>query len=355
MPIDPAAPPATVPHPETLRWAPARDAVEILDQTQLPEVEVYLPIRSAEAMADAIRALRVRGAPAIGVAAALALALDAAQHAHLEPAAFRTRLHQAGELLAAARPTAVNLGWAVQRMRAVAAALEPGTAPGVVACRLWGEADAILAEDRAMCRAIGEHALALLATEQPRVLTHCNAGALATAGMGTALAPVYLAHAAGRRVHVFSSETRPLLQGSRITAWELRRAGIDVTVVTEGAVGALLAQQRVDAVLVGADRIAANGDVANKIGTYNLAVLARRHRVPFYVLAPSSTIDAAAADGSAIPIEQRAADEVRRGFGRLTAPAGVPVFAPAFDVTPAELIDAIVTDRGVFRPPYAFH
>jgi methylthioribose-1-phosphate isomerase len=216
------------------------------------------------------------------------------------------------------------------------------------------EADSIYAEDRAMCRALGEHGLSLLPNDPLTVLTHCNAGALATAGMGTALAPLYLAHAAGRNVRVFAGETRPLLQGSRITAWELRRAGIEVTVLADNAAASLLSRRRIDAVLVGADRIAANGDVANKIGTYALAVLARRHGVPLYVLAPTSTIDPATPDGAGIPIEERGAAEINRGFGRLTAPADVPVYAPAFDVTPAELVSAIVTDRGVHRAPYDF-
>lgn len=341
-------------YPETLRWAEDRRAVEILDQTLLPETERYIRIDSAAAMVDAIRRLQVRGAPAIGVAAALALALEAARHTALDGPAFRSHLEGAAARLAGARPTAVNLRWAVERMLSTLAALPPGTEPGAAAARLWREADAILAEDRAMCRRIGEHALTLFPGGRLSVLTHCNAGALATAGMGTALAPLYLAHAAGRAVRVFADETRPLLQGSRITAWELARAGIPVTVLPDSAAAALLRRERLDAVLVGADRIAANGDVANKVGTYGLAVLARRHGVPFYVLAPSSTIDPATADGSAIEIEERGAGEVNRGFGRLTAPEHVPVFAPAFDVTPAELVDAIVTDRGVFRPPFRF-
>jgi methylthioribose-1-phosphate isomerase len=342
-----------VQHPETMRWAEDRRAVEILDQTRLPEEERYVRIESAEAMAAAIRQLQVRGAPAIGVAAAMALALDAAQHMQEERVRFDARLERAAGALADARPTAVNLRWAVERMRAYARALPADAAPGVVACKLWGEADAIRAEDQAMCRRIGEHALTLFPGAM-RVLTHCNAGALATAGMGTALAPLYLAHAEGRTLEVYADETRPLLQGSRITAWELSRAGIPVTVLTDSAAASLLRHERLDAVLVGADRIAANGDVANKVGTYGLAVLARRHGVPFYVLAPSSTVDPGTPDGDAIVIEERGAEEVNRGFGRLTAPEHVPVYAPAFDVTPAELVDAIVTDRGVFRPPYRF-
>jgi methylthioribose-1-phosphate isomerase len=336
--------------PEAVRWAESGDAVDILDQTRLPEEEVRLRIDSTDAMVEAIRALRVRGAPAIGIAAAMALALDAAQHTKLEPAAFAAHLADARARLLGARPTAVNLGWALDRLDRLRASLGAAS-NGVVACKLWGEATAVLEEDRAMCRAIGEHGLALL-PQGGRVLTHCNAGALATGGIGTALAPVYLAHERGREPHVFADETRPLLQGSRLTAWELTRAGIPVTLVTDAVAGVLMAQGRVDAIFVGADRIAANGDVANKIGTYGLAVLAKHHGVPFYVAAPTSTLDVRTPTGAEIPIEERSADEVRRGFGRLTAPADVPVYAPAFDVTPASLITAIVTDRGVLTPPY---
>jgi len=343
-----------VPYPETLRWAPDGRAVEIIDQTHLPEAEVHLRLETAEQMVEAIQALRVRGAPAIGVAAALMLALDAAEHLSITSAALRARIAATAALLGAARPTAVNLAWAVERMRALTDALPRETPPDAIAEKLRAEADAIFAEDRAMCRKLGEYGLGLLPQDPLTVLTHCNAGALATAGMGTALAPLYLAHAAGRRVRVFADETRPLLQGSRITAWELQRAGIEVTVLTDNAAASLLRRERIDAVLVGADRIAANGDVANKIGTYPLAVLARRHGVPFYVLAPTSTVDPATPDGAAIPIEERGAVEIRRGFGRLTAPEDVPTYSPAFDVTPADLVDAIVTDRGVHYPPYDF-
>jgi methylthioribose-1-phosphate isomerase len=213
------------------------------------------------------------------------------------------------------------------------------------------EATRILLEDREMCRLIGEHALALMPHDRA-ILTHCNAGALATAGIGTALAPIYTAAAAGAPVMVFASETRPLLQGSRLTAWELERAGIDVTLIPDSVAAVLMSQGRIGIVIVGADRIAATGDVANKIGTYGLAVLARHHGIPFYVAAPVTTIDLSTATGADIPIEVRDPDEVRRGFGRLTAPADVPVFTPAFDVTPAELVTAIVTDRGVVVPPY---
>jgi methylthioribose-1-phosphate isomerase len=332
-------------------WAADAGAVEILDQTLLPGEERRIRLETVDAAIEAIRALRVRGAPAIGIAAALAYALDASKAARRDPSAFRRRLETTHARLAAARPTAVNLRWALDRVRAVADAM-PGAEPGPVACRMWGEATAILEEDRAMCRAIGEHALGLLPEPVARVLTHCNAGALATAGIGTALAPLYVARERGRVMHVFADETRPLLQGSRLTAWELSRAGIDVTLIIDSVAPTLMREGRVDLVIVGADRIAANGDVANKVGTYALAVAARHHGVPFYVAAPRSTIDAEAADGGAIPIELRDADEVRGGAGHRTAPEHVQVHTPAFDITPAALIDAIVTDVGVLRPPY---
>lgn len=347
-----------------VRWASSGDAIEILDQTTLPSVENRVRLASAAEVAEAIRNLRVRGAPLIGIAAAMGLALEAARSTGLPRDAFLGRIADAHALLLGTRPTAVNLRWALDRLRALGDSL--GDAPnGVIACKLWGEAEAILDEDRVMCRRIGEHGLALLGGREAvgiagsgrspgplRVLTHCNAGALATGGIGTALAPLYLAHEAGHPVTVYASETRPLLQGSRLTVWELQRAGIDVTLVTDSVPAVLMRDSAVHAVIVGADRIAANGDVANKIGTYALAVLARHHGVPFYVAAPASTVDLDTATGAAIPIEQRAADEVRRGFGTATAPADVDVFSPAFDVTPAELVAAIITDRGIMRPPY---
>ncbi len=336
---------------EPVRWAQSGDAVEILDQTRLPEAEVRTRLGSAAEVAAAIRELRVRGAPAIGIAAAMGLALELARNTSRERTEFLRHLDATYALLLDTRPTAVNLRWALDRLRRLADSLGDAS-NGVIACKLWGEASAILEEDRAMCRRIGEHGLALLPDGNARVLTHCNAGALATAGIGTALAPLYLAHEAGRRVRVYVDETRPLLQGSRLTAWELARAGIDVTVVPDSAPAVLMKERKLDLVMVGADRIAANGDVANKLGTYALAALAQHHGVPFFVAAPSSTIDASTPTGDAIPIEHRDPDEVRRGFGKLTAPADASVFAPAFDVTPASLIAAIVTDRGVLRPPY---
>ncbi len=338
-------------HPEAVRWSDDGRAVDVLDQTRLPDAEVRLRLASAEEAAEAIRVLRVRGAPAIGVAAALAFAVEMERWTDRPAAEFRARLDRTRRLLGSTRPTAVNLFWALERMARRAAEM-PDAPNDAVARALRAEATAILEEDRAMCRRIGEHGLALLPDEPIGVLTHCNAGALATSGMGTALAPIDLAHAAGRPVHVYVDETRPLLQGGRITAWELLRAGVPATLVVDSVAAFLMQQGRVRLVIVGADRIAANGDVANKIGTYGLAVLARHHGVPFYVAAPASTVDVATPTGRDIPIEERDPDEVRRGFGRLTAPAGVPVYAPAFDVTPAELVTAIITDRGVLRPPY---
>lgn len=339
-------------YPEAVRWAHGSRAVEVLDQTRLPEEEVWLRLASAEAVAEAIRSLRVRGAPAIGIAAAMGLAADLAAKADLPRERFWWRFEEAEALLRGTRPTAVNLFWALDRMRRRAEAARDRTSAEVAAL-LRDEAEAIREEDRAMCRRIGEHGLSLLpGGGEVRVLTHCNAGALATGGMGTALAPLYLAREQGRDIRVYADETRPLLQGSRLTAWELRRAGIDVTVIADSVAGFLMQRGGVDLVIVGADRIAANGDIANKVGTYALAVLARHHGVPFYVAAPTSTIDPATPDGRAIPIEERDGDEVRRGFGRLTAPADVPVYSPAFDVTPAELITAIITDQGVLHPPY---
>ena len=337
--------------PEAIRWSADGRAVDIIDQTQLPEREVRLQLADVDAVADAIRRLAVRGAPAIGIAAALGLALDAAAHTKLDKENFLQRVEQSAALLRNTRPTAVNLFWAVERMRQRAHELAREHAVAEIACKLYGEATQILEEDRAMCRAIGEHGLSII-PEHARVLTHCNAGALATGGMGTALAPIYLAHEVGRDVKVYADETRPLLQGSRLTVWELQRAGIDVTLIPDVVAGSLMKKGEIDLVIVGADRIAANGDVANKIGTYPLAVLAKHHDIPFYVAAPSSTVDRSTPSGDEIIIEERDADEVRRGFGVLTAPADARVLSPAFDVTPAELITAVITDRGVLRPPF---
>ncbi|MBI5601443.1 MAG: S-methyl-5-thioribose-1-phosphate isomerase [Gemmatimonadetes bacterium] len=332
--------------PRSLRWDARSRVLHILDQRLLPTEVVERELRTLDDVEDAIRSLAVRGAPAIGVAAALGLVASFAR----ETTPSRDALRAAIERLARSRPTAVNLPWAMARLRRVVESAPIGT-PLLDA--LAAEAERLLAEDAAMCDAIGRHGAALLA-DGARVLTHCNAGALATAGIGTALAPVYTAVAAGRRVEVIACETRPLLQGSRITAWELAEAGVPVTVCTDSMAASLMRAGRVDVVLVGADRIAANGDVANKIGTYALAIAASYHGVPFYVAAPSSTIDPEAPDGSAIPIEQRDADEVRRLGDRQLAPPNAAVHNPAFDITPAALITAVVTDGGIARPPYQF-
>ena len=315
----------------------AADAVRIIDQRRLPAEEAWLALESADAVADAIRTRAVRGAPAIGVAAAYGLAVEARR------GAGGPELRLAAERLVRARPTAVNLAWAVRRV-----SLRIGEGAGA----LLAEAHAIRDEDEESCRRIGALGAPLL-PPGARVLTHCNAGALATAGYGTALGIVRAAREAGRLGEVFADETRPFLQGARLTAWELKRDGIPVTLITDSMAGWLMARGEISAVVVGADRIAANGDVANKIGTYSLAVLASHHAIPFYVAAPWSTLDPATPTGEGIPIEERASDEVVRIAGELVAPEGVPARYPAFDVTPARLVTAIVTERGVLRAPYA--
>lgn len=320
--------------------------VVLLDQRRLPAERVELVCASGEEVADAIRAMVVRGAPAIGVAAAMGLALGARR---LAAGDFAAGFEALCERMAASRPTAVNLFWAIGRIRALVAA-HPGPHDALLDA-LDAEAAAIYAEDIAINRAIGGHGAALV-PDTAAILTHCNTGSLATAGWGTALGVVRSAVAAGKRIAVFADETRPWLQGSRLTAWECLEEGIDVTVLADAAAGHLLASGRIDLAIVGADRVARNGDAANKIGTYPLAVLCARHRVPFYVAAPTSTVDLALATGAAIPIEERPPEEVTSVFGAPIAPAGVKAFNPSFDVTPAELIAGIVTEHGVARPPY---
>jgi len=329
------------------------DAVVLLDQRRLPRDEVYLRCGDLESVAQAIETLAVRGAPAIGCAAAFGIALVATTSPAGDLAGLRATLADASTRLARTRPTAVNLFWALGRMRETldAACAEPGADPARVRARLVSEAQAIHDEDVASCRAMGRHG-ATLVPEGARILTHCNAGALATAGYGTALGVVRAAHEAGRRISVLADETRPFLQGARLTAWELARDGIPVTVVTDGMPGHLMRRGEIDLVVVGADRIAANGDVANKIGTYGVAVLAREHGIPFYVAAPRSTIDLATPSGDAIPIEERGRAEVARVGETELLPDGVPVRHPAFDVTPARLVSAIVTEAGIVRAPY---
>jgi methylthioribose-1-phosphate isomerase len=328
--------------PQPIAWT-ADGAVRILDQTLLPGEERYLDLDTVDAVAEAIRTLRVRGAPLIGIAAAMGLTL-----ATRGRAASLDAVCAAARTLGATRPTAVNLHWALARMeRRAARAVDGGED---LAGALRDEATAIWEEDRAMCARIGEAGAKRVGAGDALILTHCNAGALATGGIGTALAPVYTLHQAGRRVAVLADETRPLLQGSRLTAWELSRAGVPVTVITDNMAASRLRRGDVSCVMVGADRIAANGDVANKIGTYGLALAARAAGVPFYVAAPSSTVDPATPTGAAIPIEERSAGEVSGWRGHQAAPAGVAVWNPAFDVTPAALVTAIITDRGVVAP-----
>lgn len=324
-------------------------AVILLDQRRLPGVEVYLRCADAEAVASAIREMAVRGAPAIGVAAAFAIALGMSRHAGGREA-MRAELERLCAQLRATRPTAVNLFWAIERMRRRFEAA--ATAGQGIAEALLEEAQRIREEDLAACRRMGDLGAQLL-PDQARVLTHCNAGALATAGYGTALGVIRSAAASGKLAAVFADETRPFLQGSRLTAWELLKDGIATTLIADSVAGHLMARGEVNAVVVGADRIAANGDVANKIGTYPLAVLSKEHGIPFYVVAPVSTIDLATASGAAIPIEERAAEEVTHHAGRRMAPEGVGVRNPAFDITPHRYVTAIVCERGVARPPYA--
>ncbi len=330
-------------HPVALR----DDAVVLLDQRQLPSAETYLSYRDADGVAAAIRDMVVRGAPAIGIAAAMGMAV-AARRAPDDPVAFRTALARAADTLIAARPTAVNLAWAVERIRTLLDTLRDHPVPDVRDA-LAREARRILDEDVAMNRAIGAHGGALI-PDGATVMTHCNAGALATGGYGTALGVIRGARDAGRSLKVVACETRPYLQGARLTAWELVRDGFDVTLITDNAAGHLMARGRIDAIVVGADRITANGDTANKIGTYTHAVLANRHGIPFYVAAPSSTLDPTLPDGSHIPIEERSADEVLMLGGSRIAAEGVGVLNPSFDVTPWPLITAIITERGVHRP-----
>jgi methylthioribose-1-phosphate isomerase len=323
---------------QQIRWA--GDHLIILDQTLLPQEECYLPCDRVEQVAEAIRALRVRGAPLIGIAAAYGIALAARGN----PDSIRERVGGAAALLRATRPTARNLFWAIDRMQFRA---DSGAAAGELA----QEAIDIHEEDARTCRAIGEHGSQVVAREAT-VLTVCNTGALATGGEGTALACVRAARAAANPVKVLACETRPLLQGSRLTMWELMRDGIPATLITDGMAATCMQRGMVDLAIVGADRIARNGDTANKIGTYSLAVLARHHGVAFYVAAPMSTVDLSAETGQDIPIEERGPEEVTGFGGRAAAPAGAAVFNPAFDVTPAELITGIITERGLLAAPY---
>ena len=329
------------------------DVVVMIDQRKLPSKEVYVRCESAADVARAIKSMVIRGAPAIGVAAAMGLAVGVRASTASGTQKLATEFYKLCEMMAATRPTAVNLFWAIDRMkRTFAAGVTSGESVDQIKARLDREAERIHDEDVASCRAMGAFGATIVPAEA-RILTHCNAGALATAGYGTALGVIRGAVEAGKHVTVLADETRPFLQGARLTAWELVRDGIDTTVITDNMAGALMRQGLVDLVVVGADRIAANGDTANKIGTYSVAVLAKEHGIPFYVAAPLSTIDLQTPDGSRIPIEERSPREVTHIGGSQMTPDGARIRNPAFDVTPHQLIAAIITERGVHRPPYA--
>ncbi len=333
---------------ETIRWE--GDFVVLIDQRALPTREEYVKCRDAQAVAGAIRDMVVRGAPAIGVTAAMGIALGLKQSSAADARALRADMESLAALLAATRPTAVNLFWAIDRMKRRFEELLP---EGVSATRAGMEKEAlsIQREDVEMCRRMGAHGEKLL-EDGARILTHCNAGALATAGYGTALGMMRAAVEAGKRISVFSDETRPFLQGARLTAWELMKDKIPVTLITDNMAGYLMAKGEIDCAIVGADRIAGNGDVANKIGTYTVAVLAKEHGIPFYVVAPTSTFDLSLSSGKEIPIEERSSNEVTHVQGVRVAPEGVGIVNPAFDVTPHHLVSAIVCENGVAREPY---
>ncbi|PYI57572.1 S-methyl-5-thioribose-1-phosphate isomerase [Paenibacillus flagellatus] len=336
---------------QSVAWA--GDRLDLLDQRLLPEQIVFLPLTTAEDVWEAIRQLKVRGAPAIGIAAAYGVYLGV-RNTEGDAEQVRAEIVRQADYLATSRPTAVNLFWALDRMKAKAEALLAGgqtTDAAALKAAMLDEAKQIQAEDEETCRLIGEHALTLL-HDGVGILTHCNAGGLATAKYGTALAPIYLAKERGWDVKVFADETRPVLQGSRLTAFELQQAGVDVTLICDNMAGMVMSKGWVQAVIVGTDRVAANGDVANKIGTYGVAVLAKAHGIPFYVACPLSTIDLNTPTGAEIPIEERGEEEVTHGFGKRTAPAGVKVYNPAFDVTPHEYVSAIITEKGVVTAPY---
>lgn len=334
--------------PETMSWQGDVDGhLQLIDQTLLPQELIYLDCRTTDTVWEAIKMLRVRGAPAIGIAAAYGVCIGA-QNPPRDKAEFLQQIHRAIDYLATSRPTAVNLFWALDRMRACAEQVREAETAEIRAALLQ-EARQIHHEDRETCHAIGRFGAELL-TDGAGVLTHCNAGGLATAEYGTALSVFFTAQDQGKHLHVFVDETRPLLQGARLTAWELMQRAIPATLICDSMAAQVMREGRVQAVVTGADRIAANGDAANKIGTYSVAVLARAHQIPFYVAAPRSTFDLSLKSGDDIPIEQRGSEEITHGFGRATAPDGVEVYNPAFDVTPASLIDGIITEFGVIQP-----
>jgi methylthioribose-1-phosphate isomerase len=332
----------------TIKWQ--NGSVVMIDQRLLPNEEVYRTFHTPKDVAEAIRAMVIRGAPAIGVAGAFGMALAAQDSRAQDAASFKKEMDQAADLLISQRPTAVNLPWAVKRVQQVYAAANDFSLPKLQQ-KILEAALRIYEEDVEMCRKMGEHGRGLVQDGQA-YLTHCNAGAQATAGQGTALSVFYEAAREGKKFQVYSSETRPFLQGARLTCWELKKNGIDVTLITDNMVAHLMQLKKIQGVFTGSDRIAANGDVANKIGTYGVALLAHHHGIPFYAVAPYSTIDLHTPTGAEIPIEERAPDEVHSWNGTRTAPEGIQVFNPAFDVTPQELVKAIITERGILRPPY---
>jgi methylthioribose-1-phosphate isomerase len=335
---------------ETVGWVgdAAGGHIRLIDQTRLPAELVEIDCHDVPTVWEAIRSLRVRGAPAIGIAAGFGAVLGGQAARNASARDVRRAVREASASLRTSRPTAVNLFWALDRIEAVLDR-ETELDSSELLDRLLVEARAIADEDKAMCRAIGRFGADLVAPGQG-ILTHCNAGGLATADYGTALAMIFTAHEQGKRIQVFADETRPLLQGARLTAWELQRRGIPVTLICDNMAAQVMKEGKIQMVVVGADRIAANGDTANKIGTYGVAILAKAHGIPFYVAAPSSTFDLALRDGAAMPIEYRDPREITHGFGVQTAPGGVGVYNPAFDVTPAELIAGIITDRGLIQP-----
>ena len=332
----------------TIEWVDGR--IHLIDQTLLPNEFKQIYCDDVESVWEAIKSLRVRGAPAIGIAGALGTVLAIWESKATNYLDFAGELKKATDYLATSRPTAVNLFWALARIEQTAEKYKDLEIPQLKEV-LLNEAQSIIEEDRARCRAIGQHGLDLLRNGDT-ILTHCNAGGLATSDYGTALAVMFSAHESGKNISVYADETRPLLQGARLTAWELMQAGIDVTLICDNMAAQVMKEGKIQCVIVGADRIAANGDTANKIGTYNVAILAKEHDIPFYVAAPTSTLDFSLKTGNLIPIEQRAAEEVTEGFGSRTAPEGVKVYSPAFDVTPASLITAIITEKGIAHPPY---
>lgn len=335
--------------PKAIRWQ--QGELWLLDQTRLPHQVTYEQQTSARQLFDSIHALKVRGAPAIGIAAAYGLCVVMREFTELPLVEFQRTLAEKADYINSSRPTAVNLQWALARLRTLSDAFT-GVSSKQLLDRLIVEAQAIHAEDQALCQGIGEQALPLIA-EGCGVMTHCNAGALATGGIGTATAPMYLAHQKGVAFRVFANETRPLLQGSRLTSWELHCAGIDVTLLTDNMTAQTMASGAIDLVIVGTDRVVANGDVANKIGTLGVAIMARHYGIPFYVACPSSTIDLDTANGQLIPIEQRDGNEVRNFGSHKATVDEIKTLNPAFDVTPAELVSGIVTEKGIVRPPFS--